>query len=187
MQNQLARASRALARRDASRSGSPSSEWPSADVLDVTASCLRHEVVVRDRIRGEMREIAEAEGAQRLVARAVEISIPTFHEWQCRPAGAYFLAMLVSAAIDPYRKSYGNARSSSAIAGGSSGERAHHRLRRGRRASPASTRAATAGSDGRAPATASRQQRAIAAAPAPSSHLRSQAASAAGGSRAADP
>src|ERR1700722_414328 len=33
--------------------------------------------------------------------------------------GAYFLAMLVSAAIDPYRKSYGNARNNSATATGS--------------------------------------------------------------------
>ena len=32
---------------------------------------LRHEVVVRDRVGGEMREVAEREGAQRLVARAV--------------------------------------------------------------------------------------------------------------------
>jgi len=41
------------------------------------------------------------------------ISNPTFHEWECLPAAAYFLAMLVSAAIDPYRKSYGKAASSS--------------------------------------------------------------------------
>lgn len=43
-----------------------------------------------------------------------------FHEWQCRPTAAYFFAILVSAAIDPYRKSDGNAASSSASCGGSS-------------------------------------------------------------------
>src|SRR3954470_2439183 len=44
--------------------------------------------------------------------------MPTFHEWQCRPAGTYFFAMLVSAAIDPYKKSYGNSVSRAAIVGG---------------------------------------------------------------------
>src|SRR5512140_2944580 len=36
-----------------------------------------------------------------------------FHEWQCLPAAAYFLAILVSAAMLPYRKSYGKAEMSS--------------------------------------------------------------------------
>src|SRR3954470_24264678 len=44
--------------------------------------------------------------------------MPTFHEWQWRPTGAYFFAMLVSAAIEPYKKSNGNSRNSSATATG---------------------------------------------------------------------
>ena len=54
--------------------------------------------------------------------------MPTVHEWQCRPTGAYFFAMLVSAAIDPYRKSYGNSRNSSATADGQERQRTHDRL-----------------------------------------------------------
>src|SRR6185436_1023464 len=46
--------------------------------------------------------------------------MPTVHEWQWRPTGAYFFAMLVSAAIDPYRKSYGNSRNNSATTTGTS-------------------------------------------------------------------
>src|SRR5215831_4402628 len=46
--------------------------------------------------------------------------MPTVHEWQCRPAGAYFFAMLVSAAIEPYKKSYGNSLNNAATLGGSS-------------------------------------------------------------------
>ena len=66
----------------------------------------RHEVVVRHRIGGEVREVAEREALSASSRALSWISSPTFHEWQCRPTGAYFFAMLVSAAIEPYRNSY---------------------------------------------------------------------------------
>ena len=40
----------------------------------------RHEVVVRDRVGGEMREVAERERAERLVSASSWISRPTVHE-----------------------------------------------------------------------------------------------------------
>ena len=79
-----------------------------------------------DGIGGQMRRGSRNANARsgRRIARS-KISSPTRQEWQCRPTGAYFLAMLVSAAIDPYRNSYGKARSSSATAGGQRVERSH--------------------------------------------------------------
>ncbi len=38
-------------------------------MLDVDGELPRHEVIVRDRVGGEMRQVSEREGVQRLVAR----------------------------------------------------------------------------------------------------------------------
>jgi hypothetical protein len=56
---------------------------------------------VRDRVGGQVREVAEREGVERLVARLLADLEPDVPGVAMAPAAAYFFAMLVSAAIDP--------------------------------------------------------------------------------------
>src|SRR5678809_374931 len=94
-------------------------EWPSDDVLDVTASWRGTKELCATASAARCDKYPRPNARSLSSFAASKISNPTFQEWQCRPTGAYFLAMLVSAAIEPYRKSYGNSLSSAATAGGS--------------------------------------------------------------------
>jgi hypothetical protein len=71
-------------------------------VLAVTASWRGTKKLCAYRVGGEVRLVPNAHARSGSSAACCgDLLADRSQEWQCRPTGAYFFAMLVSAAMDP--------------------------------------------------------------------------------------